>query len=158
MVVREGEPGSSAFLIQSGDVEVFTEHDGRKIKLAELGVGQIFGEMALIFDGERSANVRAISDCNLILITRQAFQEKLKNSDATIKAIVAMLTSRIMSSNNTVVMKKTDLDELIETSRIIYQSVLSDLPRSRQSDFQAKVLPKLDEFLESIRNFRGDGK
>jgi CRP-like cAMP-binding protein len=156
LVVREGEPGSSAYLIQSGDVEVFTEHDGRKIKLAELGVGQIFGEMALIFDGERSANVRATSDCNLIIITRQAFQEKLKKTDSTVKAIVEMLTTRIVSGNNTVVMKQTDLNDLMETTHIIYQNVLSNLPGSRQSAFQDKVLPKLDEFLEAVRSFRGD--
>ena len=156
VVMREGEPGTSAFLIQSGVVQVYTEHEGRKIELAKLETGQIFGEMALIYDAERSATVRASMDCNLIVITRQAFEEKLRKSDGTIKAIVEMLTSRLVSGNDTVVMKNTDLDQLVETSRIIYQNVLSDMPRSRQSKFQSEVLPKLDEFLDAIRKFRGE--
>lgn len=154
LVVKQGEDGNSAYLVQSGAVEVYTDHEGRKIELAKLGVGQIFGEMSLIFDGERSASVRATEDCNLIVITRQAFKQKLQKSDPTVRAIVEMLTNRIVSSNNAVVQKQSDIEDLMETSRIIYQNILTSLPRTRQKTFQEKVLPSLDAFLDSIRSFR----
>ncbi len=154
LVVEQGEPGMSAYVIQSGSVEVYSSHDGNKIALAKLETGQIFGEMALIFDGERTANVRTLEDCNLIIITRQAFQEKLRKTDTTIKAIVQMLTSRIVSSNNAAVKSKTDIDDLLETSRIVYQNVLTSLPKARQKVFQDEVLPKLDGFLQSVQSFK----
>lgn len=154
--MQEGEPGTSAYLIQSGSVEVFTENDGKHIKLATLELGQIFGEMALVFDENRTASVKALEDCNLIVITRQSFQQKLHKTDPTIKAIIKMLTERIVSANNAVVNKKSNIEDLYETTQIIYQNILSALPATRQKAFQDTVLPKLDAFLDAIRSFEGD--
>lgn len=153
LILKEGEPGTSAYLIQSGSVEVFTESNEKTIRLAKLETGQIFGEMALVFDEQRTASVKAIEDCNLIVITRQSFQQKLNKTDPTIKAIVQMLTQRIISSNNAVVNKKSSTADLIETTQIIYQNILSALPKNRQRAYQSDVLPKLDEFLDAIRAF-----
>ncbi|MEM7650912.1 MAG: cyclic nucleotide-binding domain-containing protein [Pseudomonadota bacterium] len=153
IILQEGEAGNSAYLIQSGAVRVFTEHEGKEITLAKLGVGQIFGEMALIFDDLRAASVRASEDCNLIVITRQSFQDKLASSDPTIKAIVQMLTQRIVSSNNTLINKRSSADDLMETCQIIYQNMFSNMPKNRQRTFQNAVLPKLDSLLEAIRDF-----
>lgn len=153
LIMEEGAQGDSAYLIQSGAVEVFTENDGREIKLARLGVGQIFGEMALIFEEQRTASVRTLEDCNLVVITRQSFQQKLSKTDPTIKAIVQMLTQRIISANNMVMNRKNGVEDLSETVQVIYQNVLSSLPKNRQRAFQSSVLPKLDEFLNAIDTF-----
>lgn len=153
LIVREGEEGNSAYLIQSGKVSVFTYNDGNRIELAECDVGEIFGELALIFDEPRSASVAAKEDCNLIVITRDTLTQKLNKSDPTVKAIVQMLTKRIISSNNTVVSKQSNVEDLIDTSRIVYQNILNSLPRSRQRLFQNSVLPKMEGFLDSLREF-----
>ena len=154
LVVREGEAGNCAYLIQSGSVSVFTYHAGQKVELAVFGLGELFGELALIFDEPRSASVIAKEDCNLIIITRDTLQQKMESSDPTVKAIMGMMTRRILTANDTLVAKQTDVDDLTNTSRIIYQNILTSLPRSKQRDFQKSVLPKLDEFLEALGEFR----
>ena len=136
LILKEGDPGNCAYLIQSGNVSVFTESKGKKIELAVLGLGQIFGEMALIFDDPRTASVKAIEDCNLIVLTRKTFKQKLDRSDPTIKAIVEMLTQRIVTANNAVMNKKTNVDDLMETSHIIYQNILSGLGEAEKTNFQ----------------------
>ena len=153
LIMRQGDPGNCAYLVQSGSVSVFSEYDGKRVELAKLELGQIFGEMALIFDDPRTASVKALEDTNLIIITRKSFKQKIERSDPTIRAIVEMLTQRMMTANNAVMKKKTNTADLIETVRIIYQNVLSTLPREQQHDFQNTVLPKLDEFLNSIHSF-----
>jgi len=158
LILKEGEDGNCAYLIQSGSVDIFTYNDGNRIKLATFGVGEIFGELSLIFDEPRSASVVANEDCNLIVLTRQTLQLKLEKSDPTVKAIVQMLTKRILTVNNTLVNKQSDIDDLINTSRIIYQNILTSLPRSEQRDFQNAVLPKLDGFLDSLRDFQSGDK
>lgn len=154
LVVKEGEEGNCAYLVQSGQVTVFAENAGARINLATIEVGEIFGELSLIFDEPRSASVIADEDCNLIVITRQTLEQKLQNSDPTVRAIVRLLTKRILTVNNTLVNKQSDIDDLINTSRIIYQNVLTSMPRSKQRDFQNAVLPKLDEFLDAVREFQ----
>lgn len=154
LIMRQGEEGNCAYLIQSGTVKVYTENDGKRVDLAKLTAGEIFGEMALIFDESRSASVKAIEDCNLIILTRQTLQQKLERSDPTVRAIITMLTQRVITSNNEVINKKSDIQDMIDTTKIIYQNVLAALPRSQQRTFQNGVLPKLDDFFNAIRSFQ----
>src|SRR4051812_27430889 len=57
-LVEEGSPGHEFFLILDGSASVY--RDGRK--LATLGPGQYFGELALLDRGPRSATVKADTD------------------------------------------------------------------------------------------------
>lgn len=154
LIMRQGEPGNSAYLIQSGRVSVYTQHEGKTIELAKLEAGQIFGEMALIFDETRSASVKSLEDCTLIVLTRQSFKQKLERSDPTIRAIVQMLTQRVSSANKSVINKKADMEELQTTVRQMYDNVLATLPRTQQRTFQNAVQPKLDEFLNALKAFQ----
>lgn len=154
MIMREGDQGNCAYLVQSGKVSVYTEKDGKTVELAQLELGEIFGELALVFDEPRTASVKAIEDSNLIILDRAAFKRKLDKSDPTIKAIVGMMKKRITSSNEAVFKKKTDTADLIETVRAIYSNVAAELPRDQQRTFENAVSPKLDEFLNALRAFQ----
>lgn len=155
LIMRQGEEGLCAFLVQSGTVQIFlTKEDGAEVELARMGPGQIFGEMALVFDAPRTASVRAVEDCNLIVITRRTFREKLDRSDPTVKAMVEMLSHRIIDINATLANRKSGFDDLTETVNAIFQNVAQSLPRGQQRLFQTGVLPKLQEFLDTVRAFR----
>lgn len=152
-IIHEGETGNSAFLIQSGAVRVFVNHEDRQIELAKLGPGQIFGEMALVFDEKRSASVETTEDTNLIVITRQTLEEKLRKSDPTIRAIVPMLMKRIVQTNNALLSRHADVKTLLDVVRNIYEIIIHSLPRTQQQSFQNAVLPKLNQFLEAVQVF-----
>ncbi len=153
MVMKQGDSGNCAYLIQTGSVAVFTEGNGKYVELAKLELGQIFGEMALIFDEPRTASVKALEDTSLIIITRETLKKKLARTDPTIKAIMTMLTQRIVSANNTLTNKGSDLRDMTETARIIYQNVMGSLPKDQKQAFESSTLPKLEEFLNSVRSF-----
>lgn len=155
VIIREGDDGASAYLVQSGRVRVFSEADsGKKVELSIMGPGQIFGEMALIFDSPRTASVEAVEDCNLITITRMTLQDKLARSDPTIQAIVKMLVGRITDANNAMMNRKDCIEDLKEIARIVYQNVHYALPDDEtKHSFKASVLPKLDFFLNSLSDF-----
>ena len=73
--------------------------------------------------------------------------------DPTIKAIVGMLSQRIVTANNAVVNKQSDMTDMVDTVNVIYQNVLATLPRSQQRTFQNGVFPKLEEFLNAVKAF-----
>lgn len=154
IVMNEGEDANCAFLIQSGSVCVYTLNQGEKVELARLGVGQIFGEMALAFEEPRTASVEVLEDCNLIVITRRAFEQKLEQSDPTVQALVKMLARRVMTSNNTIVNKKDSIEDLTDGVNVIYENVITSLPRNQRRIFQESVVPKMDEFLNAVRAFK----
>ncbi len=154
VIMRQGEAGNCAFLIQSGHVKVTTENAGRSVELARMGAGQIFGEMALVFEEPRTATVEALEDCNLIVITPQTLDDKLSKSDPTVRALVPMLMKRIIQANNVVMNRQSSIDDLVEAVNTIYQNIQISLPSQQKHSFEGSVLPHLDEFLKAIKAFK----
>ena len=153
IILREGDEGGTAYLIQSGEVLVFAEKDGEEVELARLYTGDIVGEMALISDGERTANVKAAKDTTLITISRQQFEDKLRESDPTIRAMIHMLARRMINANNTVLDRKADTQDLKRTAQAIYDNIHEELPAAQKLAFHNKVAPHLKWFIEAIEGF-----
>lgn len=62
-IVRQGSPGDKMYLVGQGQVEVqFRDGTGASHPAVYLGEGQVFGEMALLDQGPRSATVVAVED------------------------------------------------------------------------------------------------
>lgn len=73
IIFRQGDPGDFVYTIISGDVEVVrNEPDGESV-LARLAPGQYFGEMALLSDAPRTASVRAVTDVEVVTLSRADF-------------------------------------------------------------------------------------
>lgn len=74
VIVCQGDPAESAYLIVEGTVEV--SRNGGPI--AELGPGETFGEAALVSGGERTATVTAESDVTVRVLTRAALDAEVQ--------------------------------------------------------------------------------
>jgi len=71
IVVQEFDPGNSLYIILSGQVKVSTYSiEGREVVLALLGKGSFFGEMSLLDEEPRSANVTTMQACKFANIRR----------------------------------------------------------------------------------------
>ncbi|MCC6715251.1 MAG: cyclic nucleotide-binding domain-containing protein [Gammaproteobacteria bacterium] len=80
VVVRQGDAGDYYYLIREGRCEVLRNtSSGQEIKLAELGVGESFGEEALVSDSRRNATVRMLSAGTLLRLTKDDFVNLIKN-------------------------------------------------------------------------------
>lgn len=76
IIVSEGEPGDSMFVIASGSVKIFVRTaSGASIKVRELYEGNFFGEIALLSGKPRSATITAGSRCELLELDRETLEE-----------------------------------------------------------------------------------
>lgn len=67
IIVTEGEPGGSLFVITTGRVLAFVKNaTGRNVPIRELSEGDFFGEMSILSGNARSATVTAASHCDLL--------------------------------------------------------------------------------------------
>lgn len=66
LVIREGDVSDAFYAIKSGRVVVYAGPDEQRVPLAELGPGEIFGEIAAIEGSRRTASVRTLEDCELL--------------------------------------------------------------------------------------------
>jgi predicted acylesterase/phospholipase RssA/CRP-like cAMP-binding protein len=101
VVVRADEVPDRAFIVVSGRLRVFSAaDDGRPI--AELGPGQLFGEMALLSPGGRRATVVAARDSELLCLDREQFSRVFSHPDALmalVRLLVERATTRVASSD-----------------------------------------------------------
>jgi EAL domain-containing protein (putative c-di-GMP-specific phosphodiesterase class I) len=95
---REGDAPTTAFLIESGEIEVSTQQQGKRRILGVLGKGDLLGEMAVIDDSPRTATATAISDCVLTPIDRAQFAERLATADPVVRALLMSQLSRYRSA------------------------------------------------------------
>jgi nitric-oxide synthase len=93
VLLREGEHGDRMYIIESGTVQVYaTAFDGSDVVLARLDPGQWFGEQALLPGGSehRNASVRALDDCRLQVVTRDALLEALGHQNDLVRRLRAL--------------------------------------------------------------------
>lgn len=153
VIIQEGDDGQTAYLIQSGVVSVFTYQGNRELLLTNLGPGEIFGEMSLLFGEPRSASVKAKKDCNLILINKNKLDQKLKASDPTIRSIVKALVKRIDASNKMISNKDDQVGDLATAIYDIFDKALNAMPSNEKREFRKVATPILEQFLDIIAEF-----
>jgi tetratricopeptide (TPR) repeat protein len=75
IIVKEGDPGDSLFIVVRGQVRVIT-HDVRQneIELADLGEGEFFGEISLLTGRPRTATIITNLDTELLELTRTDYE------------------------------------------------------------------------------------
>ncbi len=96
---REGEAGDSAYIIESGRVEISLRREGHKMVIAELGPGALFGEMALVSDGTRSATATALEETRVATIHRDQLDAAMGDADPVIKLFMRVLLERFHEAN-----------------------------------------------------------
>lgn len=76
IVFDEGDDGEAIYAIVSGEVEILRAEGERQQRLALLGAGEVFGELALLDQAPRAAQAR--EDCGLVVFFRADFMNLLE--------------------------------------------------------------------------------
>lgn len=98
ILFAEGDPPTSAYLIESGRIEISTTQFGERRVLGELGPGMLLGEMAVLDDSPRTATARVTSDCRLTPIDSDQFAERLEAADPIVRALLMSQLTRYRSA------------------------------------------------------------
>ena len=91
-IIQDGTPGKGLYVVLSGGVEVWKteEGTGEKVLLANLGPGEVFGEISLLHEEAATANVTAAKQSTVLFLARELFQ-KLVEAIAEIREYVENL-------------------------------------------------------------------
>ncbi len=100
--IQEGVLGDALYVILDGEVEVTKRAGQSETVLTVYGPGQVVGEMALL-DRQprpRSASVRALRPCRMLMISRDAFHRMLACSPSAPLEMVRMVMMRLRNSES----------------------------------------------------------
>lgn len=116
-IIREGEAGDKFYIILEGRAEVFmNQPGGGQILVGQLGVGNYFGEMALLGNGIRSATVKAASDgeIKVAALDNELFSSLIEES-------------KLLRDELTDIVEKRMKANQLKTLSVIHQSDLAEL-------------------------------
>lgn len=83
-VFRQGEPGDELYVVREGSVAVrVTSGDGDEVDVAQLGVGDFFGEMAIFEDAPRSASCVLVEGGSLLVLCENDFFKLMREHPGT---------------------------------------------------------------------------
>lgn len=95
IIVKQGDLGETAYVIEDGLVEILIERpDGQTQQVGTRGPGALIGEMAIVDHGTRTATVRAIHDCTLLEITHEDFKQRLEEADPILQMFTQVILAR----------------------------------------------------------------
>lgn len=94
-----GDEPQNVFVVKSGTLEASVNRNGKRIVLGTINTGEFVGEMAYINSDKRSADVVALTDCELIEIPINMFDKVLLQRPSWSKALMKTLSKRMKIAN-----------------------------------------------------------
>ncbi|NBS86900.1 MAG: FHA domain-containing protein [Verrucomicrobia bacterium] len=100
MIFREGDTTQEAYRILKGRVEISIAGDGKAVILAQLGEGDIFGEMAMVDERPRSASAQALEVTECEVLTAENFNEAVLQRPEILIPYLASFFERLRTAND----------------------------------------------------------
>jgi CRP/FNR family transcriptional regulator, cyclic AMP receptor protein len=102
VIIRQGDPGDAVYALTEGEAEVWLM-DALKgpVLLRAMGPGNLFGETAVLYQGLRSATIKAKTDVTAIKLPGQKFLELLQSTPGAALRIAVILAERLASDRRT---------------------------------------------------------
>ena len=99
LIIREGEPGRSFFIIVEGRVRVYKAGaDGKEITLAHLGEGAFFGEMAMLSGAPRTANVVSEEETEILEVTDTVLRDLATKYPQVVNSLKNFYRQRLLNN------------------------------------------------------------
>jgi CRP-like cAMP-binding protein len=99
VVFTDGEPGKQVFVLQSGRVEITKKVGDLETRLAVLGPGEFFGEMAIISNKPRSATAVVTEDSKLLVIDPKTFEGMIRGNSEIALRMIKRLAERLCDAS-----------------------------------------------------------
>jgi CRP/FNR family cyclic AMP-dependent transcriptional regulator len=100
-VIIAGDSSTTMYLIKAGNVNVIARNDkGKEMILSTLGAGDMIGELSLIDDQPRSADVIANEKCELYALNKADFFELIQQYPQISLQVIRYLCQRVRFTNS----------------------------------------------------------
>jgi len=96
-ICREGEEGDSLYVISRGEVAITKQMSkGKEVRIHNLKEGDFFGEFGFFTDQKRHANVKALMECEIFEISRNALNELMKTNPHLKEVLQNLFKQRVL--------------------------------------------------------------
>ena len=158
IIVRQGDVGSSIFIVGSGTAEAVLEvGGGASIPLGVMRRGEVFGEMALLERRARSATVQAREPCTVLEFRGPDFEQLMADYPDIEFRLLLKMSERLRNANEQVMALQGTLDEKLKIFNLkldTEQRLVDVTLKAAQTMFDQTKL-RADEVISSAERSRG---
>lgn len=109
LIIRENDPGETAYIIESGKVEITKDSNGKPVHIAFLQAGSTFGEMGMVDDLPRSASVTAVEETVVREFHRDDLYAAMKDSPDVFSRFLRSIFDRLREANRAIAAAAPDV-------------------------------------------------
>lgn len=129
LIFSQGDRGNFAYIVEEGQVEIWTELHGDRRVLNVLQPGSLFGELALVDAKPRSASASALTDCILSLVTPDQVNQRIDTADPILRLLLLVVIGHFRSESNN--FRGTDeaspeLDAALTKAKLSFKERITD--------------------------------
>lgn len=120
LIIKEGDVGDEFYILYSGSVHIYRDTPaGDPIALADLNASMniFFGETALISNDRRSATVKAIDECQVLVLTSKKFHELCQKQSVLGYKVLLKLAQRMSNT----------LSNATKDKAMLYQALYNEI-------------------------------
>ncbi len=150
-ICREGEEGSTMFILDTGQVDIIVHaDDNQEILVDTLSHGSYFGEMAFLGETTRMATVRTRSECQVLEIGQESFMSIARTNPSLLRTLIRQIIGHIRRTDRAVINELNDKNEQLKKT-------YADLAEQEQlrTQFIVTLSHELRTPLTSIRGYLG---
>lgn len=150
-ICREGDRGTSLFIMEEGEVAIIVHADeDQEILVDTLGAAQYFGEMAFLGETSRMATIRTLTDCRLLEIHQDDFMAIAQTNPSLLRTLLRQIIGHIRRTDRAVINE-------LNVKNAALQAAYADL--EAQEKLRSQVIVTLSHELRtpltSIRGYMG---
>ncbi|MES2769354.1 MAG: cyclic nucleotide-binding domain-containing protein, partial [Bdellovibrionota bacterium] len=99
LLFREGDASDSMYVVKKGRIAITKTKGDSEVELANMGPGQMFGEMAFFDQKPRSANARAMAESEIIALPFANLEAHFKAMPEWLKSMVKTINEHLREAN-----------------------------------------------------------
>ncbi len=140
VIFSAGEDGGVMYVIERGRIEIYLRDAAHEhLTVAEMGAGEIFGELSLLDNMPRSASARALEDTTLIAFTREDLLQLVTAHPSAALDMMTMLGQRVRDTST------------LAQSRVTARNPNTEIEEQEQRSFGARIAEWLTALAGDVR-------
>jgi CRP-like cAMP-binding protein len=111
VIFKEGENGREAYMLQKGKVRIFKTVAGRRITIGIVQPGQVFGELALLDNGNRMGAAVAEEDITCLTMSKASIDHMMNEAPNGLATLVLSLLGTVRAMGDDLAQARAELEE-----------------------------------------------
>ncbi len=145
IIFKEGDAGEAAYIVETGAVGIYKTVNNEDFRLATIGAGELFGEMAIIDGSKRMAHAVALEDCVVVNIPRAGLMGMLGKQPPMIKTLIQILVDSLRNVHEIYMKRPRSLKDCVNAMTISAEGLRNFLNHHPDSDLSGDARRRIDE-------------